>query len=135
MKNIIILIPVLCLTSCHINDARPENHRADVRVIGEEVCITLPDTKKENLSLISINEINNAHTVFEKKFTTENSPNIYPNQCLSNYGFRFQPGKKYTYSVDATQVTEGGAIKNGNSYSVTFSVLVDKGKLMVKDLN
>ena len=56
MIKIFLFIPVLLMTSCHINDPRPEIHRAMVSVVDDRVCITLPDTKNESISLFTISE-------------------------------------------------------------------------------
>lgn len=135
MKSISVFIPVLFLTSCHINDTRPENHRANVSVVGDGICVTLPDTKNESISLLSINEIGNSKSVVEEKFTIENAPKLYSNKCLSNFGFFFEPGKSYVFSINAIRIKEDRTTENGNSYSVTFSIWVDKGELKLKDIN
>ncbi|MCX8956814.1 putative T6SS immunity periplasmic lipoprotein [Erwinia psidii] len=135
MKSISVFIPVLFITSCHINDTRPENHRANVSVVGDSICVTLPDTKNESISLLSINEIGNGENVVEKKFAIGNAPKLYSNKCLSNFAFAFESGKSYVFSINAIRIKEDHTIENGNSYSVTFSVWVDKGELKVKDIN
>lgn len=66
MKSISVFVPVLFLTSCHINDTRPENHRANVSVVGDGICVTLPDIENESISLLSINEIGNTENLVEK---------------------------------------------------------------------
>lgn len=135
MKSISIFIPVLFLTSCHINDTRPENHRANVSVVGDGICVTLLDTENESISLLSINEIGNSENVVDKQFTIGNAPGLYSNKCISNFGFTFEPGKSYVFSINAIRIKEDHTMKNGNSYSVTFSVWLDKGELKVKDIN
>lgn len=135
MKGINSFVIILFLTSCHINDTRPENHRANVSVVGDGICVTLPDTKNENISLLSINEIGNSENVIEKKFVIGNAPKLFSNKCLSNYGFAFESGKSYVFSINAIRIKEDRTMENGNSYSVTFSVWVDKGELKVKDIN
>lgn len=135
MKSISIFIPVLFLTSCHINDTRPENHRANVSVVGDGICVTLPDTKNESISLLSINEIGNGDNVIEKEFTIGSAPKLHSGKCLSNFGFSFKSGKSYVFSINAIRIKEDHTTENGNSYSVTFSVWADKGGLMVKDIN
>ena len=135
MKFISIFIPVLFVTSCHVNDTRPENHRANVSVTGDSVCVTLPDTKNESISLLSINEIGNSESVVEKQFAIGNAPKLYSNKCLSDFAFSFEPGKSYIFSVNAVRIQENHIVENGNSYSVTFSVWKDNGELKVKDIN
>lgn len=135
MKSIILFISVLFLASCHLNDTRPENHRANVSVVGDGICVSLPDTKNESISLLSINEIGNSKNVLEKQFAIGNGPKLYSNKCLSNSAFSFEPGKSYVFSINAIRIKEDHTTENGNSYSVTFSVRVDKGELKVKDIN
>lgn len=69
MKSISVFISVLFLTSCHINDTRPENHRANVSVVEDGIYVTLPDTKDENIFLLSINEIGKDDNAVEKQFS------------------------------------------------------------------
>lgn len=135
MKNISVFIAVLFITSCHINDTRPENHRAKVSVVGDGICITLPNTENENISLLNVNEIGNSENVMDKQFTIGNAPKLYSNKCISTFGFIFEPGKSYVFSINAIRIKEDHTMKNGNSYSVTFSIWVDKGELKVKDIN
>ncbi|NEG62598.1 hypothetical protein GQQ23_09650 [Pantoea agglomerans] len=135
MKSISVFVPVLFLTSCHINDTRPENHRANVSVVGDGICVTLPDIENESISLLSINEIGNTENLVEKKFVIGDAPKLFLNKCLSNFGFAFEPGKSYVFSINSIRIKEDHTTENGNSYSVTFSVWVDKGDLKVKDIN
>ncbi|MBT0727997.1 hypothetical protein HGT73_11540 [Rosenbergiella australiborealis] len=135
MKRISIFIAILFLTSCHINDPRSEIHRAKVNVVGNNICVTLPDTKNENISLLSINEIGNDNSAVEKQFTIENAPQLYADKCLPNFGFSFEPGKLYVFSINTNRIKKDHTVVNGNSYGVTFSVWVDKGQLKVKDIN
>lgn len=135
MKSISVFFSIMFLTSCHINDSRPENHRANVGVVGSSICVTLPDTENESISLISINEIGNTENAVNKQFAIGSAPKLYPNKCLTNSGFTFEPGKSYVFSINALWIKEDLTIRNGNSYSVTFSVWLDKGELKVKDIN
>ncbi|UIA84618.1 hypothetical protein LU604_06515 [Erwinia tracheiphila] len=135
MKSISVFIPVLFITSCHINDTRPENHRANVSVVGDGICVTLPGTENERISLLSINELGNSENMLDKQFTIGNTPKLYSDKCVSSFGFIFEPGKSYVFSINAIRMKEDHTMKNGNSYSVTFSVWVDKGELKVKDIN
>ncbi|WP_241595274.1 putative T6SS immunity periplasmic lipoprotein [Rosenbergiella epipactidis] len=135
MKGKIIFSSVLLLTSCHLNDTRPENHRAKVSVLGESVCITLTDSKNEALSQLSINEIGHVQNRVDKIFFRQKMPVLHANECLPSIGFNFEAGKSYVYSANTLRIGEGQSRKNGNSYSVTFSVWTDEGRLQVKDIN
>ncbi|MGQ8818871.1 putative T6SS immunity periplasmic lipoprotein [Serratia sp. NA_13] len=135
MRSISVFISVLFITSCHMNDTRPENHRANVSAVGDGVCVTLPDTEGESISLLSVSEIGNSENMMDKQFTIGNAPALHSNKCISNFGFIFEPGKSYVFSINAIRIKEDHTMKNGNSYSVTFSVWVDKGELKVKDIN
>jgi|GEM_PF-2369725 len=135
MNKIFVLIPVLLMTSCHINDPRPEIHRAMVSVVDDRVCITLPDTKNESISLLTISETGHGENRINKAFALENKTELYHDKCLSVFGFTFEPDKSYVFSVNTLRTEEGRMMKNGNSYSVTFSVWRDNGGLQVNDIN
>ncbi|WP_025902585.1 putative T6SS immunity periplasmic lipoprotein [Tatumella sp. UCD-D_suzukii] len=135
MKFIILFISIVFLTSCHINDPRPENHRAKVSVAGGRVCITAPGAQGERITSLSINEIGNSGNMIARTFTIDNAPVLFSDKCISDAGFTFAPGKSYIFSVNAIRIKENHTIENGNSYSVTFSVWKDNGKLKVKDIN
>ncbi len=135
MKLIIMLISIVFLTSCHINDPRPENHRAKVSVAGGRVCITAPGSQGERITSLSINEVRNSEKLMARTFTIDNAPVLFANKCISDAGFTFSPGKSYIFSVNAIRIKESHIIENGNSYSVTFSVWKDNGELKVKDIN
>ena len=135
MKAISLITPILFLTACHINDPRPEIHRAKVNIVGNTICVTLPDTKNENISLLSIDEIGKSNSEVVKQFTIENAPQLYADKCLPNFGFSFEPGRLYVFSINTLRIKDNHTAVNGNSYGVTFSVWVDKGQLNVKDIN
>lgn len=135
MNKICVFIPALLITSCHVNDPRPEIHRARVSVEEGDICVTLPGTKNESLSLLSINEIGHGESMMNKEFTMENSPGLSPGNCIDEFGFVFKPGHSYVFSVNTLRIKKDHTITNGNSYSVTFSLWKVNGELQVKDIN
>ena len=135
MKYISIFISFLFLTSCHLGDHRPEIHEASVSIINDNICITLPDTKNESMSYMKISELGNSEKDIIKRFSIEKAPKLYPNECLSSYGFTFESGKTYIFVVRSIRIKKDHTTKSGNSYGVTFSVWTDNGKLKAKDIN
>lgn len=135
MKIIGMLIPMLLITSCHMNDPRPENHRANVTTVGDSVCVTSPSFKGEKISSLNISEVGNSVNVLDKNFTVENSPTLSQNKCAPDFGFNFEQGKAYIYSINSVQLNENDTVRNGNSYSVTFSLWMENGVLKATDIN
>ncbi|CAI1644989.1 Uncharacterised protein [Serratia quinivorans] len=135
MKVMSAFIPVLLTTSCHLNDPRPENHRANVTTVGNSVCVTSPDSEGENISSLNISEVGNGLNALDKTFTMENAPKLYPNECAPNFGFKFEYGKSYIFSINSIRISKNNTVKNGRAYSVTFSLWMDKGELKAVDIN
>lgn len=106
-----------------------------MNILGNTICVTPPDTKNENISSLSINEIGKSNSAVEKQFTLEDAPQLYADRCLPNFAFSFEPGRLYVFSINPLRIKDDYTVVNGNSYGMTFSVWVDKGRLNVKDIN
>jgi len=135
MKCLMVFFFVIILTSCHLNDTRTEIHRAKVSIKNKIICITLPDSKDESIIQSNINEIGNDRKTASKHIIMTTDSIVEADQCLPNYGFYFEKGRSYVFSVDTIKVKEGRKIKNGNSYNVTFSVEDNEGELSVENIN
>lgn len=118
-----------------MNDPRPENHRANVTTVGSRVCVISPGSEGESISSLNISEVGSDLNMLNKTFTTENAPRLYPNKCAPNFGFKFEYGKAYVFSINSIHINKNDTVNNGRSYSVTFSLWMDKGKLKAVDIN
>ncbi|EOC1287584.1 hypothetical protein ACI09O_001666 [Cronobacter muytjensii] len=98
-------------------DPVPVEEPAQVRLLGNRVCITTPAGTGEKIFSVHIS--NGAGQEIYKTFSRyAQQPVVAHGECLPTFGFEFNPDNRYA----AFYQTEKNATEPGKTYAVSFSL-------------
>lgn len=124
----LLIPPALALLSgCPLGDKFPY-YRADISTIENKLCISIAPEGDEKISSLSIYDTTSNKILMEKY---ELSLYAAPGKCIPNYGFNFETGKDYHYSiiVKSEKKKREGKYPYGRSYSASFTLRNNNGAL------
>ncbi|WP_158782146.1 putative T6SS immunity periplasmic lipoprotein [Pantoea sp. BAV 3049] len=106
MKISTALVIMLLLSGCELNDPRPKVYPAQVSLINNNVCMSVPAEKGEFIVSLNI-ESQEKEKSLRKHFTDGSHPvYILPEQCIPLYGYQFEADRPYGLSIQLEKRTD-----------------------------
>ncbi len=101
MNRKMLLFIIFFVTGCHLlGDQVKLSYQAEVNIIDNQICVTVPAYPEEVVSFIVIEEAGNRYNKLLMPFDELIEPyRPVSNQCLTNKGFNFEKDKTYHYTV------------------------------------
>ncbi|AHG22680.1 hypothetical protein Z042_06515 [Chania multitudinisentens RB-25] len=137
MKRIILVgVFTSLLVGCfHIGDTRAKHYRASVTTIADNVCVMIQPEGDEKLISLIIEEVGKPNNKLER-FYYDDALTVSSDKCLPNFGYLFEVGKAYNYSVilESPDKKKNGVIPASRIYGVDFTLWENNGKLEANTL-
>lgn len=137
MKKLILIgVFTSFLAGCfHFGDIRAKHYRASITIITDNVCVMIQPEDDEKLISLIIEEVGKPDNKLERIYY-DNAMIVSSDKCLPNFGYRFEVGRAYNYSVilESPNKKKNGVIPASRIYGVDFTLWKDNGKLEANTL-